>query len=447
MASSELCSWKEIASYLGVSVKTAQLWERDRGLPVHRPAGPGGQVRAFAAELDAWRTRASARPETPAVLAVESTAAAETEPGAEPAVLTPSARVPRSLMRFVWLAAIPLVIGVILLVSFVHRRSAIPADYRFESHAFVVFDARGQELWHREFRSRLEPQQGPGGTPAARTAQFRDLDGDGVPEVLFVQQPVDAFDPDRALWCFTARGELRWRFQTRRRLRTQDKEFTPLFRVLQVAVGPIVRGGPTKVIVASIQVPWWATQIAVLDQNGHLEREYWHSGALYTLELGDANNDGKAELYAGGINNARKQATLIVLDPERMQGASKEGDAAFQLLDQLPPVETARLFFPRTCTSTEQPYTAVRQLAVVDGHIIAEVWEHPYGPNAPSVFYTLSPSLQTVDVAVSDRFRVVHEQLQAAKAITHALTKAEINGIRPTVVSHGGEARPPGTKP
>ena len=37
--SSVLNSWKEIASYLGRSVRTVQRWEREFGLPVHRPAG------------------------------------------------------------------------------------------------------------------------------------------------------------------------------------------------------------------------------------------------------------------------------------------------------------------------------------------------------------------------------------------------------------------------
>ncbi len=59
MASSpvtELCSWKEIASYLGVSVKTAQLWERDRGLPIHRfPGDRRVQVRAHIPELEQWK--------------------------------------------------------------------------------------------------------------------------------------------------------------------------------------------------------------------------------------------------------------------------------------------------------------------------------------------------------------------------------------------------------
>jgi hypothetical protein len=40
----ELSSWKEIAAYLGVSVRTAQHWERNRGLPVRRLAGEKGRV-------------------------------------------------------------------------------------------------------------------------------------------------------------------------------------------------------------------------------------------------------------------------------------------------------------------------------------------------------------------------------------------------------------------
>ncbi len=53
--SQELSSWKEISAYLGVSVKTAQLWEQQRGLPVHRLPGPRGRVYATAEELDRWK--------------------------------------------------------------------------------------------------------------------------------------------------------------------------------------------------------------------------------------------------------------------------------------------------------------------------------------------------------------------------------------------------------
>ncbi len=51
-----LDSWKEIAAYLGREVRTAQLWEKSEGLPVHRHQHRRqGSVYAFESELDAWR--------------------------------------------------------------------------------------------------------------------------------------------------------------------------------------------------------------------------------------------------------------------------------------------------------------------------------------------------------------------------------------------------------
>ena len=50
-----LNSWKEIANYLGRGVRTVQRWERDLGLPVHRPKGKDrSAVLAFPQELDNW---------------------------------------------------------------------------------------------------------------------------------------------------------------------------------------------------------------------------------------------------------------------------------------------------------------------------------------------------------------------------------------------------------
>ena len=50
-----LSSWKEIAGYIGRSVRTVQRWERELGLPVHRPSAKNeGVVVALPAELDAW---------------------------------------------------------------------------------------------------------------------------------------------------------------------------------------------------------------------------------------------------------------------------------------------------------------------------------------------------------------------------------------------------------
>ena len=50
-----LHSWKEIASYLGVTVRSVQRWEKESGLPVYRQGG-GKSARVFAHtdELRGW---------------------------------------------------------------------------------------------------------------------------------------------------------------------------------------------------------------------------------------------------------------------------------------------------------------------------------------------------------------------------------------------------------
>jgi len=47
--------WKEIANYLGKGVRTVQRYERELGLPIHRPNGKSvGPVIATKVELDDW---------------------------------------------------------------------------------------------------------------------------------------------------------------------------------------------------------------------------------------------------------------------------------------------------------------------------------------------------------------------------------------------------------
>ncbi|MGB9103542.1 MAG: hypothetical protein WCC59_02180 [Terriglobales bacterium] len=60
-----LNSWKEIANYLGRGVRTVQRWERDLGLPVHRPKGKDrSAVLAFPEELLAWLQQTPVRSAT-----------------------------------------------------------------------------------------------------------------------------------------------------------------------------------------------------------------------------------------------------------------------------------------------------------------------------------------------------------------------------------------------
>jgi len=51
----ELQGWKQIASYLHVTERTAQNWARRQRMPVHHLPGPKGRVFAQSAELQSWK--------------------------------------------------------------------------------------------------------------------------------------------------------------------------------------------------------------------------------------------------------------------------------------------------------------------------------------------------------------------------------------------------------
>src|SRR5262249_17942317 len=52
-----LNAWQDVASYLGVSVRTAQNWEKTMGLPIRRMPGRRGRIVADPAELDRWKSQ------------------------------------------------------------------------------------------------------------------------------------------------------------------------------------------------------------------------------------------------------------------------------------------------------------------------------------------------------------------------------------------------------
>jgi hypothetical protein len=53
-----LNGWKEISAHLARNVRTAQRWELQLGMPVHRPASKRRTaVVAFPDELDVWLTK------------------------------------------------------------------------------------------------------------------------------------------------------------------------------------------------------------------------------------------------------------------------------------------------------------------------------------------------------------------------------------------------------
>ena len=272
----ELRSWKEIAEYLGVSIRTAQLWEVERDLPVKRLPGGRSRVSAALTELEAWKK---------------------------------SSAPPRRHWRGAAVAA-ALTLAVVAAVLLHSRRLPQPASFRLEENCLIVKDSGGREFWRKMFDSPLAPAHD------GRQSWFGDLDADGETEMIFA--PRTKSGSPLPLICYSQRGDEKWRFQPGRKVATPAESFAPIFVVRRFAVfAP--SPGRQVVAVSSHHYLYYPNQVALLSPGGKVLREYWHSGRLAWLETADFEGDGVKEIYLGGISNANRAATLVVLDPRTFQ--------------------------------------------------------------------------------------------------------------------------------
>jgi hypothetical protein len=212
----ELQSWKEIAAYLGITIRTAQNWEQERGLPVHRLPGPRGRVFALAEELDAWKQQQHELP-APEPLAPQPSDPPEQRP-------IPGGRL-RQHWRWIAAAAL-LAVSVSAPALYTRGRTKNPVTFSIRGNAFLAISASGEVLWQKTFPALLH-QPTPPATPPFTSVVAVDLDGDGHTEVLF--NPVFENPGAHELICWNADGTERWRYAVRRKVRSSEQTFEPLY--------------------------------------------------------------------------------------------------------------------------------------------------------------------------------------------------------------------------
>lgn len=376
----ELCSWKEIAAYLGVSVKTAQVWEATRGLPVRRLPGPRGQVRAFIPDLEEWK-------------AASATALPAEPPPPEPPPPPPPTKTISTWRRpaLLVLLAILSVLGAGLALQRYFRPLPLSSAH-VVNNALVGFDPDGAMLWRREFGSLNQGVYANG----ERHIWVGDLEGDGAPDALFVP----AFTTTQEgvpLLRLDASGKELWRFTPGRTVSVKNESFAPPYVVRQFAI--VGR----YIVVTSHHYLYYPSQVAILDPNGKLLREYWHPGHLNVLTAGV--DGGRPVAFLGGSNNLAGTATLVVLDPERLAGAPPD---TFQ---EFPPEQVvARILFPRSTLAPQVPYSMVYRIHQHPGDLTVDVNElvDIKTSTVTSIIFHLDPGYNLKSVDVSDQFRMLY---------------------------------------
>jgi len=367
-----LNGWKDIASYVGKSVRAVQRWERDFGLPVHRIKTPTGQVvYAFRAEIDAWRVTMRSRPSEdqpespggePPPSGVEPQVDAAVEESVPALAAAPSqAPVPQAVPRprLVWIsalgaAALVVIIGG-LLIAKAGARPLTATRYEIIGAALIALTDDRQPVWSHDFGWQPQPLK-HGGLPAMRTVGA-DLDGDGHQELLaLIHAPGSSGDPWReSIFCFSDTGTLRWSYTPSVKLSYEGRAFEGPWR--NYAVIASTAPGRQRVWVSYGHHTWWPSFVVELDAAGKATPRYFQSGAIYGLTHWSA---GSGEyLVATGVNNEYASASVAVLAIDAPAATSpqhagtgfhcdscpSEGPAFFAAL---PRTEVNRLSGPRT---------------------------------------------------------------------------------------------------
>ncbi len=314
--------WKDVAAYVGKSIRTAQRWEKQCKFPVHRITTPNGEVvYAIKTELDEWvRNRDKSGSGTETLGAIDGDQA---QRGRLAATRLRSLVAGAGIGALVMLAAgAGVIFGLPIAARTVRtlhvNRSIGPAGWRVVDGRLKVFNASDEELWEYKFPFALDPRVyvREDGAPAGLVA-IVDLENDGAKEVLFVAR--GANPTDSALFCFDAYGAVRFSVRPRHRVRFGDVEYCPPFEVEQFQLTAEADHRYTIWLVAAHH-DWFPAVLQKLTHTGDVVAEYWNDGRIDLIR--EAKLGSRRVMVVAGANDEFLGPSVSVLDYDAPAGSA-----------------------------------------------------------------------------------------------------------------------------
>ena len=430
--SSQLNGWKDIAAYLGRSVRTVQRWEKDFGLPVRRfGVSKPESVFALLNEIDAWLlTSQGVNARSGNGADADSPARTDARPSER---VAPADRAREPLFPRGWFLRMGLVgaVEVVVLLSlwalWTSRLPAgrtdppqglsssgaapggEPAAWQVDFDSLVVSDAEGNPLWRHAFpfplrSSRYTRPPLLGGVLAG----VEDIDGDGRREVWFVSYPERGSDwSNHRLFLFNNDGNLRWTYQFAGEVRFGADTFGPPWPVQTVFLTDDPDGTDRRALwVASVDRMMFPTVLQRLDlTTGEPRSTYWSNG--YVLAVALARIDGRATLFVGAANNERKAGSLALMDAGNPNGSAPAEKDAYRCASCPPGEPETFLVFPKPKRFGKPDDTApvFRIEPGGAGGLYVNVLHAVSGTGlSATAVYTLDTSFQPISVIAADGY-------------------------------------------
>ena len=413
-SSDTLQGWKDIAAYLGRSVRAAQRWERELGLPVHRIKTTDGQtVYANRAEINAWRTsrdlpkaQANDIEEAPAPAADSSDS-----PQPQPA---PTPRASWPLRRWIWHAlgaALTLAAGVSL-GKYTRAPQAGGIVNVFAGGTKVVaMDAAGHQVWAHDMGRMVGQLTWRSVSPSGNPEPVRRLGKDGP--ILMALRTIpgsQAIATDDTLVAFDQKGRIRWQFSPRATLTCGAKTFPPPWSISGVIVS--TRGAHPTALVSVTHNTWWPSEVYEIDETGRATLRYRQAGWIWSLA--EWTVAGKRLLGIGGVLNEHAKASLTLIDLDGVPATAPHSDARFAC-DGSPQGQPLRVFlFPVMDVRVLGPYALTNGIKVL-GNTMQAYTNESGGESTMEIDETLTPRR----FELPDGYWVVHRSLEAKQLLTH----------------------------
>jgi hypothetical protein len=266
-----------------------------------------------------------------------------------------------------------------------------------------------------------------------------DLDGNDEDEVLLRYRSRFFLTPD-ILMCFSAAsGKLLWQFTPDKTLRDSKERFSPNYHIRDLeTISSPTTASHRWIAVAAIAAWGYPSIVSLLDESGKLLRSYVHSGHFEDLLVIDLDGDGDEEIVAGGQNESRGQATVVVLDPAKIGGASVEPPGSGKQILDLPPAsgEIARMFFPRTPVSILRRDVSTALELYPDGNrVVAQVFEmRETSEDWAFLSYVIGPGMSVARVRADEFMMAAWDQARAKDPTVPRLDETELDRLGHQVV-------------
>ena len=400
-----LNGWKEIAAYLGKSVRSVQRWEATLGLPIHRIRTPDGQiVYSDREEIDDWRRRLESQP----VAEPEDPGDPETLPEV-PARPLDDRRRPGQSRALVWLLAVGVMLTGVGFVSGRWTSHASPGAFSVElaGRTLQGLNQKGEVVWSFGFDRDV--------TGADRKPRLVDLEGDGAPEWIVPVRSTARGTVSDAVFCFSQSGTLKWHVQPDQKLTFNGRNVSAPWSLRDFEVAPSWPGR----IWASFTSGGGPNFILEIDASGSSRMRYFQAGPINALRYWPTPSG--AFLVAGGFSAKHGRPSIVLLaehGPAAQFPFDPIGMSSRPSCTECPDGEPARAFvFTRSEIETpEHPHTLVRNLVHAGANLVVEM----RAGGVETAHVTLKPDLSVQSfVHVPGHWRA-HQEFEARGRFDHS---------------------------